>query len=72
MVQRVEAVVVGERDVSRVVQQQRQHVVPLLGYGVMQGRVTLGVLQAGVAAQLQERPDHADVTLVNLQRRRVG
>lgn len=42
--QGIEAVVIGQRDVSLVVQEQRQHVVPLLGDGVVQRRVSLRVL----------------------------
>lgn len=44
MVQRVKTVVVGESHISSVLQQQRQHIVTFLGYGVMQRRVTLGIL----------------------------
>ncbi len=44
MVEGVEPIVVGEHDIGAVVQEQRQHVVPLLGDGVMQRRVTLAVL----------------------------
>ena len=45
MVQAVEAIVVGGRDVRLGLQQQLHHVVALLGYGVMEGRVSLQVLQ---------------------------
>jgi hypothetical protein len=44
MVEGVESVIVGEHDVGAVVQEQRQHVVPLLRDGVMQRRVSLAVL----------------------------
>ena len=44
MVERVESVVVGEHDVRVVVEEEGQHVVPLLGDGVMQRCVTLAVL----------------------------
>jgi hypothetical protein len=45
MVEGIEAIIVCEHDVCAVVQEQGQHVVPLLGDGVMQRRVTLAVLQ---------------------------
>ena len=45
VVEGVEAIVVGEGDVSRMVQQQRQHVIALLGYGVVERRVALRVLR---------------------------
>ena len=45
MVKGVETVVVGDHDVGGVVQQQCQHVVPLLGNGVVQRGVTFRVLQ---------------------------
>ena len=45
VVQGVEAVVVGDGDVSAGLQQHRQHVVPLLADGVVQGRVSFRVLQ---------------------------
>lgn len=41
----VEAVVVGDGDVSAGLQQNRQHVVPLLADGVVERRVSLRVLQ---------------------------
>lgn len=41
----VEAVVVGDGDVSAGLQQNGQHVVPLLADGVMERRVPLRVLQ---------------------------
>ena len=46
VVQGVEAVAVGQRDVGVVVQQQAQHVVPLLGDGVVQRRVSILILRA--------------------------
>ena len=45
VVERVEAVVVGEHEVCRAVEQQGQHVVTLLGDGVVHGSVALRVLQ---------------------------
>jgi hypothetical protein len=45
MMERVEAVVVGQHDVCVVVQKQRQHVVALLRYGVVQWRVAFRILQ---------------------------
>ncbi len=45
VVERVEAVVVGDHDVCAPLQQQRQHVVTLLGDGVVQRGVALGILQ---------------------------
>ena len=44
VVQGVEPVVIGQHDVSIVVQQQRQHVVTLLGDGVVQWRITFRIL----------------------------
>lgn len=44
MMKRVEAVVVGDHDVGVVVQQEGQHVVTLLGDGVVQRGVALRVL----------------------------
>lgn len=91
----VEAVVVGDGDVSAGLQQNRQHVVPLLADGVVERRVSLRVLQraqasaslrrrklvhrpvgscslssavylkAGVAAEVQQRLHHLQVTLVD-------
>lgn len=45
VVQGVESVVVGQRDVGRVIQQNRQHVVPLLGNSVVQRSVAFGILK---------------------------
>ena len=45
VVKGVESVVVGERDVGIVVDEERQHVVPLLGYGVVERGVSFRVLQ---------------------------
>lgn len=45
MVEGVEAVVVGQHDICVVLQKQRQHVVALLRYGVVQWRVTFGILK---------------------------
>lgn len=45
VVQRVEAVIVGQRDVGAVVQQQRQHIVALLRNGVVQRRVAFRILK---------------------------
>ena len=42
--QSIEAVVVGERDVGIVVDEKRQHVVPLLRNGVVQRRISFRVL----------------------------
>jgi hypothetical protein len=44
VVQGVEPVVIGQHDVSIVVQQQRQHVVTLLRDGVVQWRITFRIL----------------------------
>lgn len=44
MVEGIESVVVGEGDVSRMVQQQCEDVVALLGHSVMQGSVPFMVL----------------------------
>lgn len=40
----IEAVVVGDGDVSAGFQQNRQHVIPLLADGIMERRVSLRVL----------------------------
>lgn len=45
LVQRIEAVAVGEGHVRAVLQQQRHHVVALLRDGVVQRRVALAVLK---------------------------
>ena len=44
MVERVEAVVVGDHDVGVLVEEQGQHVVALLGDGVVQRSVALRIL----------------------------
>lgn len=44
VVQGVEPVVIGQHDVSIVVQQQRQHVVTLLRDGVVQWRIAFRIL----------------------------
>lgn len=44
VMQGIEAVVVGDGDVSTGLQQHREHVVPLLADGVVQGCVSLRVL----------------------------
>ena len=44
MVERVEAVVVGDHDVGVLVEEQGKHVVALLGDGVVKRRVTFGIL----------------------------
>ena len=45
MVQRVEAVVVGDHDVGVSVQQQAEHIVAFFGDGVVQRRIALRVLR---------------------------
>jgi hypothetical protein len=45
VMQGIEAVVIGDHDVGVVLQQQRQHVVALLGDGVVQRSVAFRVLQ---------------------------
>lgn len=45
MMQRVETVVVSEGHVGAMLQQQRQHIVAFLGYGIMQGRIAFGILR---------------------------
>lgn len=42
--QGIESVIVGERDVGIVVDEKRQHVVPLLGNGVVQRSISFRVL----------------------------
>ena len=44
MVERVEAVVVGDHDVGVLVEKEGEHVVALLGDGVVKRRVTLRIL----------------------------
>lgn len=44
VVERVEAVVVGDHDVCVLVEEQGKHVVALLGDGVVKRRVTFGIL----------------------------
>lgn len=44
VVERVEAVVVGDHDVGVLVEEQGKHVVALLGDGVVKRRVTFGIL----------------------------
>ena len=44
MVERVEPVVVGDHDVGVLVEEEGQHVVALLGDGVVQRSVALGIL----------------------------
>ena len=51
MVQGVEAIVVGDGDVSAGLQQHGQHVITLLADGVVQGCVTLRVLQGATLSQ---------------------
>ena len=63
--QRVEAVVVGDDDVSGVLEEECEHVVALLADGVVQRRVALAVLQTRVAAQLQQLLHDAEVALVD-------
>ena len=50
MVERVEAVVVGDHDVGVLVEEQGQHVVALLRDGVVQWRVTFRILNAQMLA----------------------
>lgn len=45
MVQGVEAIIVGDGDISTGLQQHRQHVISLLAYSVMQRCVPLGILK---------------------------
>lgn len=52
----VEAVVVGEGDVGRVVQQQRQDVVTFFRHSVMQRRVPFMVLWGGETHISYDRP----------------
>lgn len=41
MMQGIKPVVVGDGDIGTCLQQDGQHVIPFLAYGVMQGRVSL-------------------------------
>ena len=54
MVKGVESVVVGDHDVGAPLQEQGQHVVTFLGDGVVQGGVTLRVLEGGSGAKKKE------------------
>jgi hypothetical protein len=45
VVKRVEPVVVGDHDVCVPLEEEGEHVVPLLGDGVVQGRVALRILE---------------------------
>ena len=47
MVERVEAVVVGDHDVGVLVEEQGEHVVALLRDGVVQRSVTFRILNVG-------------------------
>ncbi len=55
MVERVEPVVVGDHDVGAPLQQQGQHVVPLLGYGVVQRGVAFRILRSMKKRNIGER-----------------
>lgn len=46
MVQCIEAVVISDGDIRAAVKQEGHHVVPLLGDGVVEGCVSLGILSA--------------------------
>lgn len=43
--QGVESIVISQRNVSAVVQKQRQHIIALLRYGIMQRSVTFQILE---------------------------
>lgn len=58
VVQGVEAVVVGDGDVSASLQQHRQHVVSLLTDGVVQGGVALRVLHGDTFCHLLLRTNY--------------
>lgn len=62
MVNSIEAIVIGDGNVSIGVQKNGQHIVSFLANRVVKRGITLPILETGVAAQFQQCLDHGNVT----------
>merc|ERR1719394_1923131 len=61
----IEAIVVGQHDVSTVIQEQCQHVIPLLADGIMEWSISFTILKGWMTSKTEEHLDDTNMTLVD-------